>query len=395
MRNKIVYCGIWASALLLGGSLVPAQGPEDKPVPNGKEPVPANQLNLQPSVAQSMATIERMVEVAVQGVAARYNLNDAQRQATEEIMKRDVQKFLKDHEAEVWPLIRDLLRYQLGGKPPSDPEEVKRLGKACRPFVKLAQEAIIKGNMEWREKVLTEAQKKTHDFDMAQMERTFQDIDRNFAAWEKGDTQATAGRGLFPAQDPNAGPPRPPRPATEGLPDRLVETIVAVDTIFDTFVEQFIKEYGLDEGQVVSARSILREYKDKAADFKNSNKDDLARLTREMRETRDQRDERRRRDVEAEYKRVIQPVYEMFASMETRLRGLLNSVQMEKYNANNRNLDPTARPQERKTASAPGRSEEAKEEARATSGAGATGEARKGDSAVEEKKEETPEKAEP
>lgn len=330
------------------GPVLYGQTPEEKPK-SSQEPAPSNGLNLQPSVAQSMATIERMIEVAVQGVAARYNLNEEQRRHTEEIMKRDVQKFLKDHEAEVWPLIRDLLAAQLGTKPPSDPEEVKRLGKACRPLVKLAQEAIVKGNLEWRDQVLSAEQKKTHDYDMAEMNKTFKQIDRNFAEWEEG---RTTNKSLFPQQDPRKGPPTPPRPAFEGLPEPVTETIVSTDTIFDTFVDQFIKDYLLDEGQVVSARSILREIKDKAADFKNNNKDDLARLSKDMKDARDQRDNKKRSDSEAEYKKLIQPVHEMFAQMEVRLRGLLNSGQLEKYNANNLGLDPTMKTTARNPADA-------------------------------------------
>lgn len=329
---------------LLSGYALMAQAPEQKPAPR-KTPPPANGLNLQPSVEQSMATIERMIEAAVRGVASTYNLNDEQRRVTEEIMKRDVQKFLKDHESQVWPLIRELIAMQFNPKPGSDPEKLKKLGKECRPLAKLAQEAIVKGNLEWREKVLTAEQKKRHDYDMEQIEKTFQQIDRNFSDWEEG---RVTGKSLFPQPTPGQGPPPPPRPRTEGLPDPVTERVAALDTIFDTFVDQFIKDYGLDEGQVVSARSILREYKDKAADFKNSNKDEIARLTKDMKDARDQRNEEKSLAAEGEYKKLIQPVYDMFGSMETRLVGLLTSVQAEKYNANQRALDPTTKPAERK-----------------------------------------------
>ena len=347
MFNQAFRCiAVMGLLAFAGGTAVFAQAPEENPKPR-QDPPPANGLNLQPSVAQSMATIERMIEAAVRGVASTYNLNDEQRRVTEEIMKRDVQKFLKDHESEVWPLIRELIAMQFNPKPSSDLEKLKKLGKECRPLAKLAQDAIIKGNMEWRDKVLTAEQKKRHDYDMQEMGKTFQQIDRNFADWEEG---RVTGKSLFPQPVPGKGPPPPPRPATQGLPDPVDEKIVAIDTIFDTFVEQFIKDYMLDEGQVVSARSILREYKDKAADFKGGNKDDIARLTKDMKDARDQRNEQKSAESDAEYKKLIQPVYDMFASMETRLVGLLNSVQMEKFNANQRALDPTAKPAERKAA---------------------------------------------
>ena len=49
-----------------------------------------------------------------------YNLNDEQSAKTQEIMQREVMRFLKEHEDEVWPIIRELLGAKglaLGGLP--------------------------------------------------------------------------------------------------------------------------------------------------------------------------------------------------------------------------------------------------------------------------------------
>ena len=118
------------------------------------------------------ATVEKIMQQAVRNISRRYNLNEAQTEKTQEIMQREVHRFLREHENEVWPLIRDLLASQLGAKPPSNVDEVKRIGKAARPLAQLAREAIYRGNSEWR-MYLTPEQKSTHDYDLGQMEETF------------------------------------------------------------------------------------------------------------------------------------------------------------------------------------------------------------------------------
>ena len=59
---------------------------------------------------------------AVRNIAARYNLNDKQTEFTDELMTREVHRFLREHEAVIWPLIRDLLAAQL--RPPEDRQKM-------------------------------------------------------------------------------------------------------------------------------------------------------------------------------------------------------------------------------------------------------------------------------
>ena len=132
------------------------------------------------------ATIEKIMDRAVQNIARRYNLNESQTRRTDELMKFEVNKFLLEHEDEVWPVIRDLLAAQLGAKPPDAAEERKRIGSAAGPLARLAEDAILRANEEWR-KMLSDEQKKMHDFDMAQMEKQFKQINENFEKWAGGE----------------------------------------------------------------------------------------------------------------------------------------------------------------------------------------------------------------
>ncbi|MCH8966272.1 MAG: hypothetical protein IID43_01210 [Planctomycetes bacterium] len=300
----VVFCG---SAAALG-----QEDSTDSVAPSGFEP--------------TSATIERIMDVAVGNIARRYNLNETQTQYTGELMRREVRRFLIEHEAEIWPAIRGILATQMGINPPDDPEEVKRLGAAARPLAKLAEETIFRANAEWRE-VLTDEQKKMHDFDLAAMRQTFVHVDESLASWEEG---KPTDAGIFPpAPSPVGGPPVPPKPRTTST------TVIPTDQIpvgiLATFVEEFIKDYRLDEGQITSARSILTEFKAKAETFKNTNKEAFAKIVKERSKAQTKRDTKAIKEVTARHKRMLQPFYALFAEMEGRLKGLLTTAQKEQY----------------------------------------------------------------
>ena len=303
-------------------------------------PSPAPKPTAQPTSINT-ATIDKIMEQAVRNISRRYNLNDEQRKKTDEIMRRDVLQFLREHENEVWPLIHDLFRSGL--KPPENMDDVQRIGKAARPLSKLAKEAILRGNEEWR-MYLTAEQKRLHDYDLAEMDKTFEQIDRNFEQWTNGEPPEGS---LFPPPPrPELGPPRPTKP-TEGLPPPEVD-VFDPRTIFDTFVEEFIKEYKLNEGQADSARSILAEYKAKANDFRNAKKLELTKIAQEMKTSIEGRDRKRIAAAEVERKKLLAPVYELFGQMEDRLSALLTTAQIERHEAQSKAVrvsEPKARKQ--------------------------------------------------
>jgi hypothetical protein len=318
--------------VILSVSALTATGQQPQQPQEPKQPAPAPSpaaadaaASLESGTTPTSATIEKIMEEAARNISRRYNLNEAQTAETQKLMKREVSRFLKEHEAEVWPVIRDLLGAQLGARPPDNREEVMRIGKAAKPLTALAKESIIKANEEWR-MYLTPEQKVMHDFDMAEMEKSFAQIDKNFSEWAAG--QPTDA-GLFPPPPiDDRSPPRPKKP-TAGLPEPEVETFRV--SIFDTFVEEFIKDYQLDQGQIDSARSILKEFKVKANDFKAAKHDELAKIAVDQKAAMEARDRDKIAETEAARKRVLEPVYALFGEMEGRLKGLLTTTQIERY----------------------------------------------------------------
>lgn len=305
------------------------------------DPVPTRSSSgsqaAKPSYDAASATVEQYMQQAIRNLAIRYNLNDAQARSTEELMTREVYKFLREHEAQVWPAIRDLLGTRMGLRPPTDPKEIMRIGKGSQPLVRDARKAIFQANEQWR-RILTPEQKALHDFDLAEMRKTFKQIDKNLQEWAQG---RTADGGIFPRRIPQESPPRPHKPADGLLPVPPEPEIVEVFTvsIFETFVEQFIKDYQLGEGQIDSARSILKEFKGRADDFKKTHEAKLKKIALAQQQATNQRDQKRLRLVESQRKKTLAPIHTLFAEMETRLRALLNSAQIARYNKKQNAVD--------------------------------------------------------
>ena len=314
LRIKIV----WMLTFVLTVFAMPATASD---LPTDKTPAPEEDDH-----SAASATIERIIQTAVRNIARRYNLNEAQTKKTEELWNREVRKFLKEHENEVWPTLRRLLGQQAVGQPPGDPEEVKRLGKMARPLAQRIREAAFRANEEWRG-YLTAEQRRLHDFDLAEMEKAFDRVDKNFESWEKGEPLK---EGIFPKPPPpGTGPPTPPRPQGSELPPPK-EKFIAL-SILDALVEEFIKEYELGEGQITAARSILMEFKGKANDFKNAKKEEFAKIDAARENAREQRDTEGIRRETARHKKLLEPFYVLVKQMDGRLKGLLTSTQIERH----------------------------------------------------------------
>jgi hypothetical protein len=160
------------------------------------------------------------------------------------------------------------------------------------------------------------------------MEKTFAQIEQNFHSWAEG---KPVDGGIFPPPPPDRSPPTPRQPSP-GLPKPEVEIFVRT-TLFDTVVEDFIREYELDPAQIDAARSILSEFKSKAGDFKEANRDELSKIAGDLKNATDAHDLDRIAKAEADRKKLMQPVYELFAQMDERLKALLTTSQVERHAA--------------------------------------------------------------
>ena len=77
--------------------------------------------------AYKMWDIDSMIHQAADNVSRRYNLNPQQADYTKKMMIERVTRFLEENQDQIWPLVRDLARFQLTGSAP-DENTAKRIG---------------------------------------------------------------------------------------------------------------------------------------------------------------------------------------------------------------------------------------------------------------------------
>ncbi|RME41719.1 MAG: hypothetical protein D6788_00625 [Planctomycetota bacterium] len=357
LRRTNVFRSVLIVGLCLGLN-VSAGEPEAKkttktasrtktPAPRPVSPINDVAESLNAGRTPAAATIERIMDQAVRNIAARYNLNDVQTEITADMMRRGVYKFLRENEDEVWPVLRDLLKWRL--RAPDDPEARRRIGKTARPLLEKAKAAILEANEQWRA-ILNEEQRRVHDFDLREMETTFRKIDERFSEWETG--KKPHDEYLFPEPNLAGEPARPTRPKEGTLPVPQKE-MFNPKHIFEAMVERFIKDYDLKEGQITAARSILEEYKIKADDFCTANKAAFAEVIAKQQDALRRRDMKAVKEAAAEHKKLLKPIYAMGEQMQTRLRGLLETAQIERYEARKKGTRPVRKkPAEKKSAGA-------------------------------------------
>ena len=156
------------------------------------------------------------------------------------------------------------------------------------------------------------------------MEKTFEKIDKNFATWEAG---KPSDQGIFPQQQISGRQPRRPRKPQDVPPQRNLFDL----HIFTTLVEQFIKDYQLDDAQITAARSILVEFKQQANDYKTAKKAEFAKVGAQREEAYASSNLDGIKKASAAHKKLLGPVYGLCAQMEGRLEKLLTVAQMQRH----------------------------------------------------------------
>jgi len=269
--------------------------------------------------------VDPMIRQAADNVSRRYNLNREQTQFTHDMMAKRVNKFLEEHEDEIWPIIRDMSRYQ-NPKKKMDAATAQRLGKAVQPLFAKAQESILEANGEWRE-VLSADQRKLHDYDLGEMDKTFKDMGNRFDGWSRG--QVSDHQGIFPPERADSPPVKPSMPKTD---DASAERVIkAKEEWWDGYVNNFIKDFELDEGQITSARSILKELKDRAMAYRTSHREDFERIEQKIETARKAREIDKLNQAMDEQRQLNSLVAQLFKELKDRLDAIPRPAQREKY----------------------------------------------------------------
>lgn len=280
-------------------------------------------------VVDAMSEVEEfwpasdILKMAVGNLSKRYNLNEEQRAYTDDMMSNGVSAFLESHREEVWPLLRDLVLQQRKGEAP-DAETAKRLGPVALKIIREAEEEIYKSNAEWRE-ILTDEQKRLHDWDLAEMRSTFRTMTENFEAWEQGNP--TNGN-LFPRRvKSKTEPRRPAEPRKAGTYHPPPADDPELDDKFELYVRKFIKDYMLKADQIDAAQSILREIKERAAAFRLANAEKI----QEVKAGLNQGKVSDRRRWNATRRKLMKPITDLYVELTERLEQIPDDGQRDRF----------------------------------------------------------------
>lgn len=295
----------------------------------GTGPPARAQKQSSPQEVRNLYDVDAIMQQAVENISMRYNLNRSQHELTQEMMKQGVSRFLREHQDEIYPLIRDLTRARFSGQNLTE-EQRRRIGKAAKPLVQAAKKAILDANSQWRE-ILSEEQKKLHNWDLHEMDGQFEEIDNRFRQMSEG---KAVDNPIFPEPKPKTPePPRPPKPVEKILPSQGPVVERPEDVAFDVCVQKFIKDYKLDAAQQESARSILREYKLYAQVYRDSHKEELAGAERKANEARNSGDIEKAKEAEAEQERLNARIRQFLEEMRQRLMSIPREAQKKAYEA--------------------------------------------------------------
>ncbi|MCP4590348.1 MAG: hypothetical protein GY842_06375 [bacterium] len=274
--------------------------------------------------------VDSMIQQAADNVARRYNLNADQTEFTRKMMYERVTQFLDENEEAIWPLVRDLARQQLKGEwfdetgSSGDLQAAKRIGQSALPLVEKARQAIVEANKEWGD-ILSDEQKRLHEYDLREMEGQFAQINNNFQGYIDG--KPSPGIPMFPQHVQKADePPRPKPPTSVKAPstDRR-------EHLWDRYVQGFIRKYKLDTGQEKSANSILREMKKRAKDYESSKDKEFKAVAKRFDEAVRAGDPKKRGAAMREEAVLKRPFDDMFKELKQRLDRIPRTAQKKAY----------------------------------------------------------------
>jgi hypothetical protein len=259
--------------------------------------------------------VQAMMEDAVKQIARRYNLNDAQENYTRLLLVKKTTAFLQEHEKDIRELLKESIDLRLGVIK-GDADIYKRWAERAAPIYESAKEAILDGNMEWRN-VLDEEQIKTHDLDLSLMKTQFEQVSRTLDTWRGGGGPSGAlSRGVA-----GGGPQQR---SELGQPQTVIQ--MHPEDQWLAYVNKFIQTYHFDEKQSIAAREkIHKEMHGQARKYREKQQKEFEKINEviktDPKKIKPSELVQRRQDLE-------KPIRDLFVDMHQRLMQLATGRQI-------------------------------------------------------------------
>lgn len=244
MRRIVLFA--LCSSLILSAGLPSAEAQEGQRSSRKPQPFEGSPLFWQ---------VDTVMQYIAGGITRQYNLDAVQEDYTRKLLTQRVKRFLQDHERETRTLFAEYMAYQVGGQLPP-PEVAQEFARRARPMMAAIHKEIMDGNEKWRE-ILNDEQRKLHDRDLQHIDRAFEEHDRRFERWSRGEVE--------PADFPSMLSQQPRR-------------IMRSEDAWEYYVNRFIQDYRLEPGQQESAQSVLRTLREEATVYRDAHKADFDQL---------------------------------------------------------------------------------------------------------------------
>lgn len=268
----------------------------------------SNQKSPPKTTFLGMWSIKLMVDQASTNIARRYNLNEQQEKYTRALMANRVETFIHEHGDTFERLAAEILRAGVDPSNPPSKEAVQGWGRKALPLVGEIRKAILDGNATWRE-ILSDPQKKVHDYDLSQMTAQFTAMEKQFQRWQAG--QYIPGEGPFTGltalarQSEQIGE----GPYSTNFPEHA----------WDYWVKGFIRKYELDKAQIETANAILKECKERAAKYRESHKAEIEAAKERLVELLKNRDREKIKETRTRINDLNKPIADLFGILQERV----------------------------------------------------------------------------
>ena len=310
------------------GQPVAAQEPPAEPTPvAAMAPAavsePAKSDGFWPSQRQMELMFVRWADEAV----VKYDLDADQTRQVNEAVRERWPTFMKEHRADLQPLLNDWFEMRLELTPPTE-EQVQDWAKRAQPMFEAFRTEFQEGAQEFRE-VLRPMQRVKFELELMQFGLGMQIAQAKLSQWQQGEYQEhefwdappTVRRARREAREAE-------RNGGAAVPESPPDQVAAELGRWDRFVEQFIKMYDLDDTQQATARSLLGEMKERAAAHRDRHRARIDQLELRIMQGKDGDDELA--EIKQELVELYGPIDEMFAELKRRLEAIPTTVQRER-----------------------------------------------------------------
>ena len=263
-----------------------------------------------------------MIERWLDEVSYKYDMEDEQvSKARERALKR-WPKFLEENRSKIQPVVNEFIEMRLEMEPPSK-ERVKEWATRAQDALGLFQNEANEAIDEFRG-VLNPLQKAKFETEVMEFSAGMAAAKAKLDQWQTGEYEEREFWDPPPSEWRKRREARMREESGEAAPeplDQVEQELLA----WDRYTEQFIELYKLDESQQATARSVLKEMKERALRYRDSNRNRIALIEKRIAEHSGSEEELA--ELKKDLIAVYGPVDEMFQELKDRLEGLPTAEQ--------------------------------------------------------------------